>query len=708
MKIFYTPLNRTAGILDINMASQSKQAFPLLSELRRRHVFRVAALYIVGAWLLLQIADVTFPGLSIPEAAIRYVMIAVLVGFPIALVIGWMYQFTHGRIVRTPRHSESASVSDLSLRGADYLILGALMLTAISVTYGLIVSLGGVVEMEAASVEDMAFPLPDKPSIAVLPFDNISNDTDQDYFVDGITEDLITDLSKISGLFVIARNSAFTYKGRPVKVQEVAEELGVRYVLEGSVRKAGSSIRINAQLIDAVTGGHVWADRYDDGVDDIFALQDRITERIVSALEVNLTQAEQSADRGTTSPAAHDAFLRGWAHYRRNTPEAFVNAVSYLEQAIEHDPDYSLAYAALATIYWKALENSDSSMSDAWYAFHWYPFQESSWEEERDRFAGYLARAMEDPGALAYQAMAIKYSLQGRHDQAVAEAKRAIAVDPNNPIGYEALATALIYLGRPDDGAEAIQTAMRLDPRYPHEYLFWLGLAQFNMQKFEQAVETLRLATQVDPGSIRALIVLAAAYGKLGRVEEARLTLEAQNLTRKTRAAQRPDSVVLRDGVDSALLGSLVLEDMDGWLFQEPSDRERLREGLRAAGVPEVGEGSDVSPLSVPGARSIDVNEAKQLYDRGVVFVDVRDLSSRDLGYIPGSIFLDLELNFTGQALSDVIDRDEAVVIYCAGHRCLRSSKAVEKAVSWGFTNIYYFRRGFFAWKVAGYPFDSD
>ena len=690
------------------MASPSKQRYSLLGELRRRHVFRVAALYIVGAWLLLQIADVTFPGLGIPEAAIRYVMIAVLVGFPIAIVVGWMYEFTHGGVVRTPPHSEAAGAPDLSLRNTDYVILGALTLVAIAVTYGLITRMDDVVEVEAASVENMAFPLPDKPSIAVLPFDNIGDDIEQEYFVDGITEDLITDLSKISGLFVIARNSVFTYKNTPVKVQEVAEALGVRYVLEGSVRKAGNSIRINAQLIDAVTGGHVWADRYDDDADDIFALQDRITRRIVSALEVNLTQVEQSADRGTASPVAHDAFLRGWAHYRRNTPEGFVNAVPYFEQAIEHDPDYSLAYAALATIYWKALEISEGSMSDAWYAFHWYPYQRSSWEDERERFAGYLDRAMENPGALAYQAMATKYSIQGRHHQAVAEAKRAIAVEPNNPIGFEALATALIYLGHPKDGAEAIQTAMRLDPRYPHEYLFWLGLAQFNMEMFEQAVETLRDATEGDPGNIRALIVLAAAYGKLGRIEEAQLTLEAQNLTRKTRGAQRPDSVVSRGGIDSVLLGSLALEDVDNWFFQESDDRDRLREGLRMAGVPEAGDPADVSPLSVSGASSIDATEAKQLFDAGVVFVDVRDISGRDYGYIPGSIFLDLELDFTEEALGDVIDREEPVVIYCAGHRCLRSSKAVEKAVSWGFTHTYYFRNGFAAWKVAGYPYDSD
>jgi TolB-like protein/Tfp pilus assembly protein PilF/rhodanese-related sulfurtransferase len=685
------------------MAVKSNQAFSLLGDLRRRHVFRVAALYIVGAWLLLQIADVIFPGLGIPEASIRYVMIAALVGFPIALVVGWMYELTPDGIVRTSPLSESTGVSDLSLRGTDYAILGALVLVAVSVTYGLIVQMDDVVEVEPASVERMAFPLPDKPSIAVLPFDNMSDDAGQEYFVDGMTEDLITDLSKISGLFVIARNSVFTYKGTAVKVQEVAEDLGVRYVLEGSVRKAGNSVRINAQLIDAVTGGHVWAERYDDNAEDIFALQDRITEKIVSALELNLSQTEQFFDRGTTSPEAHDAFLRGWAHFRRNTPEAFAKAVPYFEQAIEFDPDYSLAHAALATVYWKVLDKSWSTRNDAWVAF-----QKISWEVATERFTDNLRRAMEDPGALAYQAMAFKYSMQGRHDEAVAEAENAIAVDPNNPLGYEALAATLIYSGQPEDGAEAIRGAMRLDPRYPYEYLFWLGLAQFNMEQFEKAAETLGQATQGNPEDDRALILLAATYGQLGRVEEAQFAAEAQNLVRERRNAQRPDKDVSEEGIESFLLGPYALEDVDLWLFQESRDRERLREGLRVAGLPEFGESSDVSPFFVTGARTIDVIEAKQQYDRGVVFIDVRDVTDSRIGRIKGAVSMDSEMKFTEEALNAVVKHDEAVVIYCHGSRCLRSSKAVIMAVSWGFTNVYYFRDGFPAWKNAGHPFDID
>jgi len=182
----------------------------------------------------------------------------------------------------------------------------------------------------------MAFPLPDKPSIAVLPFTNMSGDPEQEYFVDGMTEDLITDLSKISGLFVIARNSSFTYKGKPVQVRQVAEELGVRYVLEGSVRRAGGQVRINAQLIDAQSGAHLWAERYDGSADDVFKLQDRITGEIVRALSVTLSAGERVARTiaETTDPRAYDAFLQGREHYRRWNIDAFGQAVPFFKQAL--------------------------------------------------------------------------------------------------------------------------------------------------------------------------------------------------------------------------------------------------------------------------------------------------------------------------------------------------------------------------------------
>ncbi len=190
--------------------------------------------------------------------------------------------------------------------------------------------------LEPASEANMAFSLPDKPSIAVLPFANMSGDPEQEYFADGMTDDLITDLSKISGLFVISRNSAFTYKGKAVKVRQVAEDLGVRYVLEGSVRRVGDEVRINAQLIDATTGGHLWAERYDGSLADVFDLQDKVTERIVDALALELTpqEAQRVTGPGTDNVAAHDAYLLGLTFYYRRTPESFAKAKIHFERAV--------------------------------------------------------------------------------------------------------------------------------------------------------------------------------------------------------------------------------------------------------------------------------------------------------------------------------------------------------------------------------------
>ncbi|MCP4431914.1 MAG: adenylate/guanylate cyclase domain-containing protein, partial [Gammaproteobacteria bacterium] len=196
-----------------------------------------------------------------------------------------------------------------------------------------------VQQEEPASVERMAFPLPDKPSIAVLPFTNMSGIAEQEYFADGMTENLITDLSKISALFVIARNSSFSYKGQQKKVRQVAEDLGVRYVLEGSVQRAGEQVRINAQLIDATTGGHIWADRYDGSLEDVFSMQDKITKSIVSALSITLVGQEDSnlARAKNINPDAYNAYLLGWEHYQRHNVDDSAKAVRYLEAAIQLD-----------------------------------------------------------------------------------------------------------------------------------------------------------------------------------------------------------------------------------------------------------------------------------------------------------------------------------------------------------------------------------
>ncbi len=429
----------------------------------------------------------------------------------------------------------------------------------------LVVLAGGVVwnfyfrapRIETASVEKMAYPLPDKPSIAVLPFVNLSEDPKQEYFTDGMTDDLITDLSKISGLFVIARNSAFTYKKKSVKIGQVAEELGVRYVLEGSVRKVDNRVRINAQLIDATTGGHLWAERYDGNLGDIFALQDRIREKIVAAIAVKMTAGEQEqiARRYTKSVAAYDAFLQGRAHYVRRTPEDFVKAVHYYEKAIELDPDYGRAYAALALTYWESQHH------------FWNQSLDVSWYGARFRAEKYLQTATKNPTALSHQVASKLHVDQHEHEEAIAEAQRAIALDANDSDSYLAMAYALIHFGKPEEALDFVEKAMRLDPYYPAYYLFVLGLAHFSMERFEEAATLFERALKRNPIDYVPLIHLAAAYGHLVRGQEA-----AAAVTELNKA---------HPGISLGFMGAPFMLK-----YKHRVDNDRLLDGLRRAGLP--------------------------------------------------------------------------------------------------------------------------
>jgi adenylate cyclase len=296
----------------------------------------------------------------------------------------------------------------------------------------------------------------EKMSIAVLPFDNMSNDPDQDYFGDGISEDLITDLSKIPDLLVISRLSSFTYKGKSVKIQQIAEELGVRYVLEGSVQKAGSRVRINAQLIDAATGHHLWADRYDGDMSDIFTLQDNITRKIAASLAVKLTEDEQDrlAQKDTDNMEAYEAYLKGSdiANSLRNDPEKFVESLPWFEKAVELDPDYSLAYAALAETYifgsLFGIQNKLGISSRLAYM----------------RGINYLQMAMKNPTNIAYRIAARVYVYQRQHEKALDDGMKAIAQGPNEYKSNAFMATFLILAGRPDEAIAFADKMLRADP----------------------------------------------------------------------------------------------------------------------------------------------------------------------------------------------------------------------------------------------------
>ena len=265
-----------------------------------------------------------------------------------------------------------------------------------------------------------------KPSIAVFPFSNFSADPDQEYFADGITEDIITDLAKISGLFVTARNSSFAYKGKQTDVRTVAGELGVRYVLEGSVRRADGQLRINVQLIDATTGGHLWANRYDGALANVFALQDQITDKITKALQVALTPNEKKLAQvaETDSVEAYDAFLKGWERYLRTSPEDFAAAIKHLTQATQLDPDYARAHAALGLTYWQASERD-------WQGALPYPGQAEqvnrlTWRYARVLSIEHLEKALRRPTAIAHRLASATYLLQRRFAEALAAAYRRL------------------------------------------------------------------------------------------------------------------------------------------------------------------------------------------------------------------------------------------------------------------------------------------
>ena len=421
-------------------------------------------------------------------------------------------------------------------------------------------------EFESASVERMAFPLPDKPSIAVLPFTNMSGDPEQEYFVDGMTEDLITDLSKVAELFVIARNSTFAYKGKSPDIRQVAEELGVRYVLEGSVRRSGDQVRINAQLIDATTGGHMWADRYDGNLKDIFGLQDEVTRSIVTILAVQLTtdDKERATRKETENPQAYDAFLKGWEHYLRQRPNEFRTAISHFEKAVELDPQYARAYAALAATYWETWKRFWHKNLGLPYGSH----------EPRFRAEQFLAKAMQNPTPLAHQVASGMLLHMQQHEDAIAEAQRAITLDPNDADSYIALAGALSLAGRPDEALSWVERAMRLNPHYPPHYLYQLGLAQFSIKQLEKAASTLETATALNPDDRWSYRLLLATYGLLGRSEDTTRTIQAIKERDKRGWLSAMDPLTVRT---SAF-----------WLpFKNPEDAERLAQGLRNAGIPD-------------------------------------------------------------------------------------------------------------------------
>jgi adenylate cyclase len=364
--------------------------------------------------------------------------------------------------------------------------------------------------VEGVSKEERALSLPDKPSIAVLPFVNMSGDPKQEYFSDGITEDIITALSKVPMLFVIARNSTFTYKGKPVKVKQISEELGVQYVLEGSVQRSANRVRITAQLIDALTGHHIWAERYDRDLKDIFVLQDEVTRNILTAMQVKITEGEQALhrDKGIRNLNCYLKLLEGENYLNRFDIEGNNLARRMGEEALAMCPESSSAYHLLATTH----------MMDYWLGSGKSP-QESI---EKAIELAQKAIGLDDAYAAPHGLLSFLYSIKREHEKALAEGERAVALDPNGADVYAWYGMSLIFAGRPEEAITLFQKAIRLNPFGPSWYFFNLGNALRMTGRFEEAVSAFKKALQRSPDNLLAHVLLAATYSMMGREKEAR------------------------------------------------------------------------------------------------------------------------------------------------------------------------------------------
>jgi adenylate cyclase len=372
----------------------------------------------------------------------------------------------------------------------------------------------------------------DKPSIAVLPFANLSGDAEQEYFSDGITEDLITDLSKLSGLFVISRNSVFLYKGKAVKPDQVGQDLGVRYMLEGSVRKAANRVRITAQLVDVTTGYQLWADRYDRELQDIFAVQDEVTHKIVSALEIKLTASErQRLGRPSTSNLdAYEYFLRGLeSYYSRRTQEMNLQARNLFGQAVALDPQFASAYAWLGRTH----------------VIEWICQWTDDWQtlEQAETFAQ-RAIALETTQPTAHATLAYVYIAKKQYEQAITESEKAVSLDPNDPDACMTLSDVLCYSGeRLPEALSLVEKAMRLNPHYPVSYVTALALAYYLLGRKEEAAMTLQRVLVRDPDHVVAHFFRAILYAEEGKAEAARAEL---NCCADLTSQDSPASIIQR------------------------------------------------------------------------------------------------------------------------------------------------------------------
>ena len=448
----------------------------ILTELRHRGALKVAAAYAAIGWVVLEVLSVLFENFGAPDWVLKVTTTLILIGFPVACLMAWGFDITPEGIRPVPLGLERSAPQPANAATG-----------------------------QAAVVE----PSP-TPSVAVLAFDNLCADPEQAYFSDGIAEDIITDLSRLSQLRVIARNSSFTYKGKPVDVRQVGRELGARYVLEGSVRKADQRVRVASQLTDTTTGSLVWAERFDRDLTDIFAVQDEITIEIIEALRIKLTpeMAAQLTRGVDVELEARNLFLRGREHAYLLTANGGAEARKLLERAIAISPNFA---AALGCIAFTLVDDYIMDRGD---------------DPQRSLEAGLaIARRAcalddQDPYAQVWLSLALLWNRQ--HDEAMVAVRRGLALAPNLADGHMQLANLQYYMGDIEGALKTLDTYMQLDPMHPEIALYFLAEAQAASGQFNSAVTTLSRRLERNPSSATSYALLASCYGHLGRIEESR------------------------------------------------------------------------------------------------------------------------------------------------------------------------------------------
>ena len=527
------------------------------AELKRRNVYKVAVAYAVVAWLLIQAASIFLPAFDAPPWVMKIFIIVIIFGFPVALIFSWAFEITPEGIKLESEIEPNKSIKRRTGRKIVAVTIALAVVAAGLFVYQLVRSKSTITPTASAARTEAATAPPNK-SIAVLPFDNLSRDPDNAYFCEGVQDEILTRLAKVADLKVISRTSTQHFKSAPENLPEIARQLGVAHILEGSVQKAGEQVRVNVQLINALTDAHLWADTYDRKLTDIFAVETDIAKTVADTLQAKLSGSEKSsmAKTPTVNPEAYELYLKGRFFWNKRTGDDLRKSIEYLKQAIAKDPGYALAYAALADSYGllrfyggaspaesvvpaeaaakKALE-LDDSLAEAHASLGLIATEEL----DLNRGVKEQERAIQlNPNyATAHHWLGLAFATLRQPDRSIAELKRALELDPLSMIINADFSIIYLYAGRYDAAEAQARKTLEIDPRSFVAH-YYLGAALQLTRRIKEAIPEFQKAVELnnDPYSIA---MLAQAYARNGQTDEARKLLA--HLNEMAKSAEVPE-----------------------------------------------------------------------------------------------------------------------------------------------------------------------